>query len=76
MNLEKLTDQMGLGHMLEEPVRVTGGLLHKVYHVTTTAGEYAVKVLNPEIMKRPKALTKEHSRVTGMPCSAEVIWEC
>ena len=28
-----------------------------MYHVKTMAGEYAVKRLNPEIMKRPEALT-------------------
>lgn len=35
---------------------VTGGLMHKMYHVTTENGEFAVKVLNPDIMKREQAL--------------------
>ena len=55
--IELLTRKLGLGQMLEEPVRVHGGLLHNMYHVKTMAGEYAGKRLNPEIMKRPEALT-------------------
>lgn len=30
--------------------------MHQMYHVSTEQGEYAVKVLNPAIMKRPEAL--------------------
>lgn len=57
MNIEKLMCSLGLGNVIKEPVSVNGGLLHKMYHVTTTNGEYAIKVLNPEIMKRPDALS-------------------
>lgn len=57
VNMEKLMSSLGLGNIIKEPVRVNGGLLHKMYHVTTTDGEYAIKVLNPEIMKRPDALS-------------------
>ena len=57
MNLENLMTAMNLGNILKSPVRVHGGLLHKMYHVTTSDGEFAVKALNPEIMKRPYALT-------------------
>jgi len=35
---------------------VSGGLLHTMYKVKTSTGVYAVKVLNPEVMRRPKAL--------------------
>ncbi|MGI5958435.1 MAG: phosphotransferase [Massiliimalia sp.] len=34
---------------------VFGGLLHKMYRVDTVQGAYAVKLLNPEIMKRDSA---------------------
>ncbi|MBQ7776895.1 MAG: phosphotransferase, partial [Lachnospiraceae bacterium] len=42
--------------LLEKPQAISGGLMHKMYHVTTTQGEYAIKALNPDIMKRPEAL--------------------
>lgn len=51
ITMEKLMSGLGLGNIIKEPVCVNGGLLHKMYHVTTTDGEYAIKVLNPEIMK-------------------------
>lgn len=57
MNIEKLVFSLGLGTVIKEPDRVSGGLLHKMYHATTIDGEYAIKALNPEIMKRPAALS-------------------
>lgn len=45
-----------LGSLIDEPVMVTGGLMHKMYHVITDEGEYAVKILNPDIMQRPEAM--------------------
>ena len=56
MKMRKLVQSLGLGELLEEPMEVSGGLLHKMYRVTTSKGVYAVKVLNGEIMKRPTAL--------------------
>ncbi|MCH5265486.1 MAG: phosphotransferase [Lachnospiraceae bacterium] len=46
-----------MGKLLEEPVKVDGGLLHKMYRVSTSKDVFAVKVLNPEIMKRAEALS-------------------
>lgn len=43
----------GIGQLLEELKRISGGLLHKMYRVCTTKGVFAVKEMNPEIMKRP-----------------------
>ena len=57
MNLAKLMYTLRLGTPVEEPVRIEGGLLHKMYRVSTSNGLFAVKVLNPEIMKRPDALS-------------------
>ncbi|MBQ9119916.1 MAG: phosphotransferase [Lachnospiraceae bacterium] len=54
--IEKLCLRYGLGELCEEPQEVVGGLLHKMYRVKTKNGEYAVKRLNPEIMKRAKAM--------------------
>lgn len=55
-NLEQLCLKFNLGPLEKDPEMVTGGLMHKMYHVVTSQGEYAIKVLNPDIMKRPKAL--------------------
>ena len=52
----KLCNKYDLGGLMEEPVIVTGGLMHKMYKVVTGQGSYAVKVLNPDIMKRSEAL--------------------
>lgn len=49
-------DNPVLGALTEAPRPVTGGLLHKMYRVSTTQGIYGVKVLNPEVMKRPEAM--------------------
>lgn len=57
MDISKLMDTLRLGGLLEEPVIITGGLLHKMFRVSTSDGLYAVKLLNPEIMKRPDALS-------------------
>lgn len=57
MDIGKLMDTLHLGALLEEPVMITGGLLHKMFRVSTSDGLFAVKLLNPEIMKRPDALS-------------------
>ena len=57
MDISKLPDALHLGGLLEEPVMITGGLLHKMYRVATSDGLFAVKRLNPEIIKRPDALS-------------------
>ncbi len=56
MEIGKLVQRLGFGELQKEPAEVKGGLLHKMYRVTTSKGEYAVKVLNSEIMKRPTAV--------------------
>lgn len=53
--LEKLLEQCKLGKMLEKPIRVSGGLLNRMYKVTTDNGIFAIKLLNPEVMKREYA---------------------
>lgn len=55
--MDKLMGKLHLGHLMEEPVAIRGGLLHKMYRVSTSHGRYAVKRLNPEIMKRADALS-------------------
>ena len=57
LKITELCMKYALGTITEEPKPVTGGLMHNMYHVSTDQGEYAIKVLNPDIMKRPAALT-------------------
>ena len=51
--LNKLFKECGLGDITHDITPVSGGLMHKMYRVETAEGAYAVKCLNPEIMKRP-----------------------
>ena len=57
MDIEKLMLKLHLGSLTEEPARIKGGLLHKMYRVSTSKGLFAIKELNQEIMKRPAALS-------------------
>lgn len=45
-----------LGELRSWPTAVSGGLLHDMYQIETDSGKYAIKLLNPQIMKRPDAL--------------------
>lgn len=54
--LYKLVKKLNLGKIIQEPTRISGGLLNRMYKVTTSNGIYAIKHLNPEVMKRPNAL--------------------
>lgn len=52
---DEIIKGLGLGAPIALPQRVTGGYLHKMYRLQTVTGTYAVKLLNPAIMKRPDA---------------------
>lgn len=52
VKLGSLCKALQLGNLTEEPVTVSGGLLHRMFSVNTTQGKYAVKALNPQIMLR------------------------
>ena len=54
--LEKLCKVYNLGELTRSPTRLTGGYTHKMYSLFTTKGKYAVKLLNPFIMKRETAM--------------------
>ncbi|RXZ78930.1 aminoglycoside phosphotransferase family protein [Paenibacillaceae bacterium] len=56
LHLQKLSDQFMLGKIIGVPEPLSGGLMHRMYGLQTTAGKYAVKALNPEIMRRPAAM--------------------
>ena len=55
-DINNLLIKLKIGELISEPLPISGGLLHKMYRVATEKGLFAVKVLNPEIMKRPEAL--------------------
>lgn len=53
--IRSLFGQIGLGE-IEYPIgQVRGGFLHEMYKVNTSSGTFAVKHLNPEIMKKSDA---------------------
>ncbi|HWL12602.1 MAG TPA: aminoglycoside phosphotransferase family protein, partial [Ureibacillus sp.] len=55
-NLQTLCNTLQLGEIAEEPEAISGGLLHKMYAIKTSQGKYAIKALNPQIMRRPTAM--------------------
>ena len=55
MDFDALCEQLHLGALTAEPIRLYGGLMHKMYRVATEGGVYAVKCLNPHVMARPTA---------------------
>ena len=54
--MNDIWQRLGLGKLLSAPEKVTGGLLHSMDKIHTESGIYALKTLNPQIMKRPEAL--------------------
>lgn len=54
--LNLIAEDLQLGRVVEEPVRVTGGFMHRMFKVVTEKGNYIIKLLNPNIMKRPTAM--------------------
>ena len=54
--MNEITEALGLGQLLSGPQRITGGLLHRMDRIHCESGFYALKTLNPQIMKRPEAM--------------------
>lgn len=65
--LQKLVQTYRLGEMTALPQRAAGGYMHRVYRLETTAGRFAVKLLNPAIMKRPGVL-QNYRRAERLEC--------
>lgn len=40
-----------------EPIKLSGGFMHKMYVLHTTEGNFAIKLLNPFVMKRETAMS-------------------
>lgn len=51
-----LAEDLQLGKVIEKPIQVTGGFMHRMFKVVTDKGRYIIKLLNPNIMKRPTAM--------------------
>ena len=54
--IKQLFETLLLGDVALPIVSVSGGFMHRMYKVCTANHTYAVKHLNPEIMKRPTAM--------------------
>ena len=54
--ITQLFETLSLGTVTEPVAPVSGGFMHRMYKVPTKKQTYAVKHLNPEIMKRPAAM--------------------
>lgn len=52
----KMVEKLDLGKIIDGPEQVSGGLTHRMFRVFTNKGRYIVKLLNPNIMKRPTAM--------------------
>lgn len=46
----KIIEQYQLGTLLASPMQIRGGRIHQLFYLKTTAGEYALKLLNPTIV--------------------------
>lgn len=53
---DRICTALELGMLTAPVVRLTGGFSHRMFRLTTTAGDFAVKLLSPEVMQRPDAL--------------------
>ena len=51
-----VAEDLQLGKVLKNPVQVTGGFMHRMFKAVTEQGSYIIKLLNPNIMKRPTAM--------------------
>ena len=49
----RLCTLCSLGEPLTDPQAVIGGMLHRMWRLATTQGSFAVKQLNPAIMRKP-----------------------
>lgn len=54
--LNKMIKELNFGILVEPISQVSGGLTHRMFKVFTDKGRYIVKLLNPNIMKRPTAM--------------------
>lgn len=51
-DMKELFNKYRIGNIIGEPTRISGGLMHKMFKVTTETNVYAIKWLNPSVMQR------------------------
>jgi thiamine kinase-like enzyme len=51
--ISKICEAFDLGTMFNEPIPVSGGLIHRMWRINTNRGSFAIKELDPIIMQRP-----------------------
>ena len=70
----QLFEKLLLGQVTSPISPVSGGFMHRMYKVCTENQTYAVKLLNPEIMKRPAAMSnyKKAERLEAILESARI----
>ena len=51
----KITEKYGW-KMVGEPVRLSGGFMHKIYKINTQQGTFVLKLLNPFVMQRETSM--------------------
>ncbi len=56
MPFAHICQALHLGNLLSPPAPLSGGYTHRMVRLVTTGGDFAVKLLNPEIMARPTAM--------------------
>lgn len=56
MSIFEKIEQKYNWHLKEEPVRLNGGFMHKMYKLETDQGTYALKLLNRFVMQRETAM--------------------
>lgn len=54
--VDRILPPKQFGNIVSAPQEISGGLLHRMFEVTTETGKYAVKQLNPDIMRRKEAV--------------------
>lgn len=48
-----------LGTLLKAPCAITGGITNQLYQLTTTTGQYAIKIMNPTKLKEDPDIIKK-----------------
>ena len=51
--LQMLCQHFQLGEILTYPTELLGGLSHKSWLIESSAGKFAIKQLNPDIINKP-----------------------
>jgi len=52
---DEISNALGLGLIIEPVNSVSGGYKHKMYHMKTSTGRYAIKLLDPALMAMDEA---------------------